>query len=199
MDRLDALKDPTWRLFVRIADEPHRKGILLRLERPGYPDVEVRERTVRAARDKLSSLIESEGKEIRDRTSPEAKVQASAAVTRQRGSSPRAVADARWRAGPSVSKNRFEPRVAAAIDRVAARIKAEDVAARSVKKAGNRQAEVSRVKPAGSKQAGKPRNVAARRDGEGHLPGAPQGYPTTSRLTDARWQVSGSPGTRKRQ
>jgi hypothetical protein len=32
----------------------------------------------------------------------------------------------------------------------------------------------------------------------GRIPGGPQGYPTSSsRLTDARWQVKGSPGTRR--
>lgn len=80
------------------------------------------------------------------------------------------------------------PDVQRAIDSVAAQIAKED---RLRPRPGPKLPVGKRRGRAG------PKNVAAR-DRSGRLPGAPQGYPSSSlELRDARWQVKGSPGTRR--
>lgn len=108
--------------------------------------------------------------------------------------SPRANRPTRPVTPPTRRTPRFTPTVQSAIDRVVERIAAEDAANAASRRGKPRppQSASKRVIKY-AEPLPKTANETAR------LPGAPQGYPSSSRLTDARWQVQGSPGTRRRQ
>jgi hypothetical protein len=219
VDRLAALLRPDWRLSGTAADEPRMRQIQMRLIRPAAGDLIATATTVQLARAKLADLIEGEsqtpssalpvnrgraadgGSGARGLARPNghaasdqawAGLRRGASGSRQRVSAkPDRPVKSKWRA-PS-DKPRFAPIVQGAIDRVVERIAAEDAAAAASVPTPPRPRKSAPSRGVGPTDAGHQSNENQ------PIPGAPQGYPSASRLTHLRMQVKGSPGTGRRR
>ena len=210
-DRLAVLMGPDWRLTGSPSDGLG-DGDQLRLMRPAAGDLIVAASTVRLARAKLANLIDAETEPLllacdddqnraAERTSEivgSARLDTYAVSDRawigiQKGRAARGLRASGKSDRPRKSKSRapapkprFTPMVQGAIDRVVERIAAEDSAAKS-----------RPIQPTSAKSARKPGlNLT---ESHPQIPGAPKGYPSSSRLTHLRIQVKGSPGTGRRR